>query len=869
MQEWRTRWGAQGSAGVRIAGFVLGLFAALPVAAQPCTGDCNGDRSVDVEELVRGVDIAVHDSAPADCVAFDANDDGRLAVDELVGGLQNALDGCPLDLEASRYGRWTVRNDLPVFAYDADQESLPEAEWDPLLDPPTRRHWLMLGNRAIQMQVANDGTVALFDESKGLRWLTAPDPAGTGISIIEETGARTWGSDFSMRGGDAVPVRTFGPTWFEIDDSYDGLRLERTILCPEGEVPWLLVHVRLQLDAAAAQPRSFRHIERWALKPRFLNLLLSREQRRENARLAVSYQVETGDEGLRATEVFASTSEPGEVGRAAATLFGPPAALILQPLGGTPAAPSFDGAPHPTLELHTDLTLQPGESQDLWFRFGRADERQAPDPTTILANSLASLSERLPRAQASRAPEAEIEVPWNSALLTGGAARDELIGGHTLDQASAYSFQIGFNGAARDPLQHALPLVYAEPDLALSVLRNTSAWASPDGDLPYALDAAKVPAQITFRPSDQNLWALWLASEYAAATGDLSAFDEPLSYHPQYRVPAVPLREHLRRQFRFFVDSVGRGARGHVRILNADWNDLAIAESGVPRAEMIESGSSVLNSAMACWVLRTFAGLADRLGEEELASEARSQADDLRELVAAAWNGRWFDRAYAPDGSPVGRDDCWLEVQPWAILCGAATEEQAHALLETIDRGHRAGSPLGARIRWPANEERVEEGTWGDATSGGIWYSINMTLVWAAAKVDPRLAWDEWRRMSLAAHTAAYPTIWEGTLSGPDSWNAPESLRPGRTWGAAPVFAMQAFPVNNLHSHAQPLLAYLRLLGIEPTARGSLATGSGGRFASRTFRIEEDGHGSLQALGPVIVETAHGETSAGPGPVDW
>src|SRR5207344_540556 len=104
---------------------------------------------------------------------------------------------------------------------------------------------------------------------------------------------------------------------------------------------------------------------------------------------------------------------------------------------------------------------------------------------------------------------------------------------------------------------------------------------------------------------------------------------------------------------------------------------------------------------------------------------------------------------------------------------------------------------------------------------------------------------DEWRRMSLASHTAAYPDVWEGTLSGPDSWNAPESIRPGRTWSAAPTFAMQAFPVNNMHSHAQPLLAYLRLLGVEPTARGTLAVGSGARFRSRVLHVEQSGHGTL------------------------
>jgi hypothetical protein len=855
---------------------MLGALAALaaflgPLAstgrAGTCVGDCDGDGSVEVNELIEGVGVALGDAPVSVCRVFDASGDGRVAIDELIAGVGNALGGCPGDAP-SRFGHWSTRDGLPAFVYDADQDALPEAEWDPLLSPPTRRHWVMLGNRAIQMQVANDGGVALFDETNGLRWLTAPDPAGTGFSVIEDAGGKVWGTDYSMRAGEETPVRTFGPTWFEVRDSYRGLTLVRTVLAPEGEVPWVLVRVHLRLAADSA-PRSIRHVERWALRPRFLNFLETSEQRRQRALAAVSYSVDESPAGLTAVEQFASPGDPGEAGQAASSLIGPPATIALERLGGTEGSAAYAGEPHPTLEIRTSVDLQPGEDRDLWFRFGRQDEQTIDDPALLFASSLDALGQRLPRASAAAAPEAEREIPWDAALLTGGASRDDFLGGHTLDQASTYSFEVGFNGAARDPLQHALPLVYTEPDLALSALRNTCSWASPDGDLPYALRGDKSPLTNLFRPSDQNLWALWLAAEYAAATGDLAAFDVPLSYHPMYRAPAVPLREHLRRQFRFFVDVVGRGERGHVRILNADWNDLAISESGVDPQVMIEHGGSVLNSAMAAWVLPVFAGLADRLGEADLAAEARTYADDLRQRVAEAWNGRWFDRAYAPGAPPVGRDDCWLEVQPWAILSAAASPEQARALLETIDQGHRAGSPLGARVRWPPDPERLAQGQWGDATGGGIWYSINMTLVWAAARVAPEIGWDEWRRMTFASHVGAYPGIWEGTLSGPDSWNAPESARPGRTWSAAPLFAMQAFPVNNLHSHAQPLLSYLRLLGVEPTVRGSLATGGGASFESRTFRIGADGHGSLQALGPVLLETRHGIVLGGAGEVTW
>src|SRR5206468_2645455 len=118
--------------------------------------------------------------------------------------------------------------------------------------------------------------------------------------------------------------------------------------------------------------------------------------------------------------------------------------------------------------------------------------------------------------------------------------------------------------------------------------------------------------------------------------------------------------------------------------LNADWNDLAIRESGVDSELMASHGESVLNSAMAGWVLPVYAGLASRLGDMDTAAAARTYAEELRRRVAEEWTGQWFRRAYGP-GAVVGSDELWLEVQPWAILCGAADPSQARALLATID----------------------------------------------------------------------------------------------------------------------------------------------------------------------------------------
>jgi hypothetical protein len=65
-----------------------------PTIRVNCTGDCNADGTVKVDELVRGVNIALGVLPPAQCSGLDANDDLLVTVDELITAVNNALRGC-------------------------------------------------------------------------------------------------------------------------------------------------------------------------------------------------------------------------------------------------------------------------------------------------------------------------------------------------------------------------------------------------------------------------------------------------------------------------------------------------------------------------------------------------------------------------------------------------------------------------------------------------------------------------------------------------------------------------------------------------------------------------------------------------------
>src|SRR6185436_4160194 len=80
---------------------VVGMFlaAALTVGrveAQQCLGDCNGDGSVTVDEIIIMVNIALGTAQIGDCTAGDGDTSGTITVDEIVTATNNALSGCPV-----------------------------------------------------------------------------------------------------------------------------------------------------------------------------------------------------------------------------------------------------------------------------------------------------------------------------------------------------------------------------------------------------------------------------------------------------------------------------------------------------------------------------------------------------------------------------------------------------------------------------------------------------------------------------------------------------------------------------------------------------------------------------------------------------
>jgi hypothetical protein len=513
------------------------------------------------------------------------------------------------------------------------------------------------------------------------------------------------------------------------------------------------------------------------------------------------------------------------------------------------AQPDGMAAPLPGLEsggsallLERRLRLEAGASGTLHFAYGYLPEgvtleglieRYAVHPDSLWETSTRAwgrdrLGLRIPGEE-----WVDRELLWHHYYLRSNLTYDDFFREHILSQGHVYQYTFGFQGAARDPLQHALPFTFTDPEVVQEVLRYTLKEVQPDGSIPYGIVGHGVRMPAPFRPSDQEMWLLWLASEYVLATRDLEFLDEEVPTWPVHGEAAAraTVADLLERCYRHLVTVTGTGVHGLMRLSNGDWNDGAVL-GFVPDdkvAEVRENGESVLNAAFATYALDIYGRMLEFAGDTDLAGDARDRAEAQRVAVGEQWTGRWFRRQWLTEELGwIGDDVLWLEPQPWAIIGGTATPGQASVLAEAVDELLRRPSSIGAALlSQPLEGIDLPPG---ELTNGGVWPSINGTLVWALSRVDGERAWDEWRKNTLAAHAEAHPDVWYGIWSGPDSYNSFHSTRPGETFVQPPptedperpdpTLNWTDFPVMNMHPHAWTLYDVVKLLGVEFTPAG-------------------------------------------------
>jgi len=302
------------------------------------------------------------------------------------------------------------------------------------------------------------------------------------------------------------------------------------------------------------------------------------------------------------------------------------------------------------LLLERRLRLGPGESRTLYFAYGYLPEgfelnslieKYRKNVSTLWEGSSHHWKGDGMRLRVDSEPWVEREVTWHHYYLRSNLTYDSFFREHIESQGHVYQYIIGFQGGAEDTLQHTLPFVFSHPWIVKEVLRYTLKELQPDGRVPYGIVGHGTLMPTRALKIGDDLWTLWLASEYVLGTRDTAFLDETVATYPLYGPTAGKdtVRNLVARCYRHIVDITGTGEHGLLHLLNCDWNDnLDMWHQLLPKhrvGEVLPDTETVLMSAMAAYVFDHYARLLSYVGDVDSAAEAHRRAEQQRQAVRA------------------------------------------------------------------------------------------------------------------------------------------------------------------------------------------------------------------------------------------
>ena len=379
--------------------------------------------------------------------------------------------------------------------------------------------------------------------------------------------------------------------------------------------------------------------------------------------------------------------------------------------------------PDPCAAVIVKKQLPPKRREKVTFVLGFA----ARDPAAVRLAGLAE-ADALPAPKAGAAPRLSTpDAALNAVFpfLLEQVKRCRLFG-------RTGFYQSGGAWGFRDQLQDALAMLWTEPVLLRRQLQRCAAAQFEEGDVLHWWH--RLPGKglhgVRTRCSDDLVWLPYALCEYTAFTGDEAVWDVPVPF-----LTAEPLREE--EDDRYFEPAVSdcreplyeHGARALDRALTAgehglpligsgDWND------GFSLLGVKGRGESVWLAMFLSLTLDHFAPVAHRRGDEGRATRYRTAAAEYRRAAEACFDGDCYLRAFADDGTPLGRAGqpaCALDslTQSFSVLAGLdavrAGTSLDTALRELVDREHGV-----VRLFAPAFSSPSATAGGGDAPVGYI-----------------------------------------------------------------------------------------------------------------------------------------------------
>ncbi|MBN1776731.1 MAG: glycosyl transferase [Clostridiales bacterium] len=281
--------------------------------------------------------------------------------------------------------------------------------------------------------------------------------------------------------------------------------------------------------------------------------------------------------------------------------------------------------------------------------------------------------------------------------------------------ASYFESGIGRGMGFRDCSQDLLGFLHLIPERARERILDVAATQLPDGSAyhQYQPLTKRGNAEVGSSFNDDPLWLIYAVVAYIKETGDFTLLEEIVDFNNDSSL-AAPLKEHLRRAFRYTTGNLG--PHGLPLIGRADWNDCL--NLNCFSKEPGESFQTVTNNdtgiAESVFIAGMFVGIADDyaelfalIGDRQETAFAKAEKDKMVKAVEThGWDGEWFLRAYDANGDKVGSDECeegkiFIEPQGMCVMAGIGREDGKAQKALDATREHLLFE-YGAVLNWPA-----------------------------------------------------------------------------------------------------------------------------------------------------------------------
>jgi N,N'-diacetylchitobiose phosphorylase len=234
----------------------------------------------------------------------------------------------------------------------------------------------------------------------------------------------------------------------------------------------------------------------------------------------------------------------------------------------------------------------------------------------------------------------------------------------------------------RDTVQDFLGVLHTIPEeagkrLELMITGQVSTGGAMLVIQPYNHNPGKEkpPGEEKYR-SDDCMWLFNAIPAYVKETGYIDFYNKILPYADKGEDTVFG---HMKKAIQFNLERMG--SHGLPYGLFADWNDCL---------RFGYKGETVFVAMQLRLALSVYIEVARMLGKKNEEAWARPLLAELdKNIQANAWDGEWFIRGYRFDGLKFGSKDVpegqiFLNPQTWAVISGAASEEQALTIMKKV-----------------------------------------------------------------------------------------------------------------------------------------------------------------------------------------